>query len=232
MLGFKPFVVIGILLMALLVACGPTEGEPGIDEPAETPISEPTQSPTEMPTAETPATEGPAEAVTAAAIARLAQELGLADETAIEVVSAEMTEFSDSCLGLGGPAESCLQAITPGWVIVLSVEGQEYEVRTDETGQQARVALEPATDGAADSIAAAVQEFLAGELGVVINDVEVLSVEPAEFSDSCLGLGGANESCLQVITPGWLVMVNVQGQEHEVHTDQTGQQIRVADQSE
>ncbi len=40
--------------------------------------------------------------------ATLAQELKV-DPLTIALVSAEAVEWSDSCLGLGGPAESCLQ---------------------------------------------------------------------------------------------------------------------------
>jgi hypothetical protein len=44
----------------------------------------------------------------------LAERLGLAVDQ-LEVVSFEQVDWTDSCLGLGGPAESCLQAITPGY---------------------------------------------------------------------------------------------------------------------
>lgn len=213
----KLFVTLLILLMALLAACRPAAPEPGAGETVATP------------TPETPATDSPADAITTAVKAYLVSELGVA-ESDIEVVSAEATEFTDSCLGLGGPAESCLQAITPGWLVMVNVAGQEYEVHTDETGQQVRVAVEtPEDDGAADAAVGAAQEFLAGELGVALGDVQVVSVERTEFTDSCLGLGRPEESCLQAMTPGWLVMVNVVGQAYEVHTDETGQQVRVAE---
>jgi len=213
----KLFVTLFVLLIALLAACRPAAPEPGAGETAATA------------TPETPATDNPADAITAAVKAHLVSELGVA-EGDIEVISAEATEFTDSCLGLGGPAESCLQAITPGWLVIVNVAGQEYEVHTDETGQQVRVAVEtPADDGAADAAVGAAQEILAGELGVALGDVQVVSVEPVEFSDGCLGLGGPDESCLQAITPGWLIMVDVAGQSYEVHTDETGQQVRVAE---
>lgn len=218
----KPIAAILVLLIALLVACG----APGTD-PAATVAPEATP----LPEVETPQTEDAANDITAAAVAYLAQQLGLA-ESEIQVLSAEETEFTDSCLGLGQANESCLQAITPGWLVMLSAAGQEYEVHTDETGQQVRVAAEaPETDGAADSIAAAVQEFLVAELGVALGDVQVVSTERAEFTDSCLGLGRPEESCLQVITPGWIVIVDVAGQTYEVHTDETGAQVRVADET-
>jgi hypothetical protein len=69
----------------------------------------------------------------------LAEELGVEVDT-IEILEQEQVDWSDSCLGLGLPNESCLQAITPGWRVELSVSGQTYEVRTDESGTVVRLA--------------------------------------------------------------------------------------------
>ena len=219
---YKTILLPLILLFALLAACTAANTEPGTADPEATPAPEVLE-----PAMETPAAEGDADAITAAAIVTLANELGLTGAE-IEVVSAEMTEFTDSCLGLGGAAESCLQAITPGWIVMLSANGQEYEVHTDATGTQVRVAGDAAVGNEeADRISAAVQEFLAAQLGVSLGDVQVVSVEMTEYSDGCLGLGQANESCLQAITPGWFVILDVNGQTYEVRTDATGEQIRV-----
>jgi hypothetical protein len=67
----------------------------------------------------------------------LAQQLSVSAQE-IEIVSMEQVEWTDSCFGLGGAAESCLAAITPGWRAIFEVDGQQYEVRTDETGAIAR----------------------------------------------------------------------------------------------
>ena len=212
----KLFVTLLVLLIALLAACGPMAAEPGAVETSATA------------TPDAPAMESDADAITAAATAFLANQLGVAEDD-IEVVSASETEFTDSCLGLGQANESCLQAMTPGWIVILDVAGQSYEAHTDETGQQVRVAVElPEGDGAADAPSAAAQEYLVAELGVALGDVQVVSAEMAQFSDSCLGLGQADESCLQAITPGWIIMLDVAGQSYEAHTDETGQQVRVA----
>jgi hypothetical protein len=58
----------------------------------------------------------------------------------LRLVSAEHVEWTDSCFGLGGPAESCLQAITPGWRMTAEAAGKTYEVRTDEAGSSFRLA--------------------------------------------------------------------------------------------
>jgi hypothetical protein len=68
----------------------------------------------------------------------LAEKLGV-NVDQIEFVAANTMEWSDSCLGLGGPAESCLMAVTPGYLVKLKVNGVEYEVRTDEEGKAVRI---------------------------------------------------------------------------------------------
>ena len=85
----------------------------------------------------TPAAEArPEEAL--AAQEWLAERLG-AEIGTVSIVSSEKVEFSDSCLGLGGPAESCLAEPVPGWLIVLEVGGESYEVHTDEGASQIRL---------------------------------------------------------------------------------------------
>ncbi len=73
-----------------------------------------------------------------AAKAALSQKLGIAEEQ-VSFVSADAVDWSDSCLGLGGPAESCLQAITPGYKVILAAEGKQYEIHTDESGSVVRI---------------------------------------------------------------------------------------------
>ena len=58
----------------------------------------------------------------------------------VRLVSSEQVVWSDSCLGLGGIAESCLAEGTPGWRNVFKVAGEQYELRTDEDGAEMRLA--------------------------------------------------------------------------------------------
>jgi hypothetical protein len=67
---------------------------------------------------------------------------------------------------------------------------------------------------------------LSQELAAAAADFSVTSVEEMDWSDSCLGLGGPEESCLQVITPGFQIMVEMGDRQFEVRTDQTGQIVR------
>jgi heat shock protein HslJ len=72
------------------------------------------------------------------------------------------------------------------------------------------------------------QQWLARLLNAAVEEVKIVEVEQAEWSDSCLGLGKANESCAQVITLGWQAVFEINGQTYEVRTDETGSNIRLA----
>jgi hypothetical protein len=72
-----------------------------------------------------------------AAKVELATRLKIA-ENKIVVMSALEKEWSDGCLGLGGPAEGCLFAITPGYEVKMEANGKLYTYRTDMTGLSVR----------------------------------------------------------------------------------------------
>ena len=111
------WIIMAVLISAILVACGADSILPGYEGDTE---------------------DLPPVAVVKARAA-LATELNVGIET-ITIESYEPQEWSDSCLGLGGPAESCLAAIHPGWQVILVVgEGETYEVRTDELGEIIRI---------------------------------------------------------------------------------------------
>lgn len=220
----RPITALFLLLILVLAACTQAEPEPGAaPEPAASPTVEPT-APVETPEA----AGGAAAAIEAARAALAARENVPAEE--IELVSSEPMEWTDSCLGLGGPAESCLQVITPGWLVILRLPGggdTVVEARTDQTGETVRFqeTADPATELPVAAVRA--REELAAELGVDLETVQVLSFEQEEWPDSCLGMAGPDEMCLQVITPGWRILLSANGETYEVHTDRTGDSVRI-----
>lgn len=159
----------------------------------------------------------------------LADKLDVAVED-IDLISVTESEFSDSCLGLGGPAESCLAAITPGWTVIFEVDGERYEVRSGQSGQNIRSTTDFGDGVAGPPLPAAAvlkaQQWLADQLDVTTEDVAIVEMEQREWSDACLGLGGPAELCAAVITPGWLAIFEVNGEQYEVRTDETGDAIR------
>lgn len=59
-------------------------------------------------------------------------------EGSIVIMKVEEQTWTDGCLGLGGPAESCLQALVEGFRVELLAEGKTYVYRTDKTGATLR----------------------------------------------------------------------------------------------
>lgn len=53
-------------------------------------------------------------------------------------------------------------------------------------------------------------------------EVRVVSVDAVTWPDSSLGCGRADESALQVLTPGYVVVVEVRGAQFTFHTDRRG----------
>jgi len=69
----------------------------------------------------------------ASARTRLAAHLSITED-AIRVVSAEAVDWSDACIGIHEPGQMCAQVITPGYSIIVDVDGQSYELHTNATG--------------------------------------------------------------------------------------------------
>lgn len=90
-----------------------------------------------------PASEGEAlpDAIASAVKATLSQELG---DASLQVGGYRRKTWLDGCLGLGGPAESCLAVLTEGWHVELidTTTGQNYFYRTNSDGTQVRREIE------------------------------------------------------------------------------------------
>ncbi len=122
---------LSLLLIALFaVACS----QPQQPAPAPTAQPQPTTAPA------TPAPSGDLSAAEAAALAQLAEALGLtADQIAL--VSSEAVEWPDSCLGISYPNARCAQAITPGFRLTFEAAGLTYEVHTNADGSAVALAV-------------------------------------------------------------------------------------------
>ncbi|HSB90632.1 MAG TPA: hypothetical protein VLD63_11475 [Anaerolineales bacterium] len=68
--------------------------------------------------------------------------------------------------------------------------------------------------------------FLAQDLGAEPRRITVLEYDPAEWPDSCLGLGQPNESCAQVVTPGWRILLRFEDATYVMRSDEFGQVVR------
>ena len=56
------------------------------------------------------------------------------------LVSVEKVEWPDGCLGVQTPGMMCTMVVTPGYRVILEVDGKQYEYHTNETGDVVRLA--------------------------------------------------------------------------------------------
>jgi hypothetical protein len=66
---------------------------------------------------------------------------------------------------------------------------------------------------------AAAKADLASRLGVAEDEINVEGVEFVEWPDSCLGVSQPDMVCAEVITPGYRIILEANGQTYEYHTD-------------
>ena len=167
------------------------------------------------------------EAVQAARQA-LAAKLNM-DAKDIVVTLFTVQDWPNSCLGAAAPGEMCLQVITRGYQVNMQAGGQVYIYHTDETGKSMRLEgdqQQPANPEEPPAIAAA-RRAIASQLGLADANVKLLKYEAMNWPDSCLGAPAAGENCLQVITPGFKVILGAGNRQYEVHTDQDGKSTRL-----
>ena len=79
--------------------------------------------------------------------------------------------------------------------------------------------------------ATAALEALAAVSGRTVEEIEVVLVTPMQWPDACLGLPEAGEACAQVITPGYEVTLNLDGNVSVYRTDEDAN-VRLADELE
>ncbi len=84
-----------------------------------------------------------------------------------------------------------------------------------------QAAVEPYPPAVAAGIA-----WLADSLGEDPSSLAVLDYAPADWPDACLGLAGPDELCLQVITPGWRIVLQAGDVEVILRSDELGNVIR------
>lgn len=203
-----------IVLALLAAACVPLAEQPA--QVAATPL--PPSAPS------TPTPWPPAQR----AIAALAAQLSIAPAE-IKLVSAEPVDWPDGCLGVFQRGVMCTQAIVPGYRLILETNGEQYEVHTDLTGNQALLApavSQAAPIGPRPNIA--LRQAIATRLGLPASQVQVSAIEPMTWPDACLAAPQPDELCAEALTPGYRVTVEAEGVRYVFHTDESGAQVRPA----
>lgn len=74
----------------------------------------------------------------------------------------------------------------------------------------------------------AVIKQLAANLGLEESDITVITSEETEFGDACLGVVMEGVMCAQVVTSGWVIVLEADGIQYEYHTSEDGSRVQPA----
>ena len=98
-----------------------------------------------------------------------------------------------------------------------------------EAGEDAEGFLPPAYGDTEEEALAIEAAFAALEAmgGPPSNTVEVSGAEAVDWNDGCLGVETPGISCIQVITPGYIVFLSGADGDYEFHTDTRGNAVFV-----
>ena len=203
-----------LLLMTSLIvaACGPTTTE------NLSPLSTPAEGQAAVPSS--------AQEILHSIELDLAEQLDL-DADKIQVVSVEAVEWPDASMGCPKPGMAYAQVLTAGYRIELQVEGQAYVYHTssdsfvwcDESRPVEQPAKELRLEPKASALANQAQLDLSQILGLPVDEITVLSVEAVEWPDSSLGCPQPGMHYLQVVTPGYQILLQAQGKTYTYHAD-------------
>ncbi len=77
----------------------------------------------------------------------------------------------------------------------------------------------------ADTAAEAARAELARRINAPADQIQVVSIEQVDWPDASLGCPQPGQMYIQVITPGYKVILAAGGQRYEVHTDLRGRAV-------
>jgi ribosomal protein L20A (L18A) len=137
----------------------------------------------------------------------------------VQVVRVEAVDWPDSCLGCTHPGQACLEVITPGYRILVRAAGQEYEYHASRTEVVFCPQQQPGDWGEAQPQVERVVADLAARLGISPEEIVVQEVREVEWRDSSLGCPKPGYGYLQVITPGYQILLQARGRTYDYRTD-------------
>jgi hypothetical protein len=71
------------------------------------------------------------------------------------------------------------------------------------------------------SLSETARSDLASRLNIPANEIEVVSVEPVNWPDTCLGVYHPGQACAAVMTPGWRIVLHARGLDYYYNSSET-----------
>uniref|UniRef100_B8HUA0 DUF4340 domain-containing protein n=1 Tax=Cyanothece sp. (strain PCC 7425 / ATCC 29141) TaxID=395961 RepID=B8HUA0_CYAP4 len=146
----------------------------------------------------------------------------------LRIYAATPQTWPNGCLGLARPGEMCTQATVRGWQVEITDGTRLWTYRTNATGSSIRAEnLASPKVLLPSAIANQVLADVAARSGQAIADLKITMAEPKVWSDACLGLGGLDLLCAEVLTPGWQIVVQTERQRLVYRSDRAGKVLKL-----
>ncbi|HQB18656.1 MAG: hypothetical protein BWY34_00132 [Parcubacteria group bacterium ADurb.Bin247] len=100
-------------------------------------------------------------------------------------------------------------------------EEEQQEQQEEEQQEQQEITNEIIIPEAAKSLVNLAKNDLAQRLSVDINNIITVRLDDVNFSDTSLGLSKPGEMYAQVITPGYIIVLEVNNKYYRYHTDKS-----------
>ncbi|MEO1560034.1 MAG: hypothetical protein AAFS12_10545, partial [Cyanobacteria bacterium J06632_19] len=144
------------------------------------------------------------------------------------IMQVKQKTWKDGCLELGDADTICSQVLVPGWRVIVGTKGQSLVYHTNKSGSVVKLNVK-ASEIADNDLPSQVKDRVlkAASKLTASSRVRVTKAEQVTFTDGCLNLGGAGESCLRANQPGWRITVKGARQTLVYHTSIDGNQIRL-----
>lgn len=153
----------------------------------------------------------------------------------VSVVTYTPETWSDSCLGLGSNREQCRLERVQGWRVVVTNGDRNWTYRSDRNGRRLRLEVQGnnlTVVNLPDAVFDAVVQDAQQRSRRPVSTIRLIWAQERNWSDSCLGLANPEVICTAVLTPGWLIGVQVERQTWVYRTDNAGAIIRPEAQAE
>jgi len=145
----------------------------------------------------------------------------------LTVVSSSRQKWTDGCLGLGKPEESCLAAIVPGWRVVVSDGSRSWTYRTDSSGRTLRLENQTTTGNSLRYVNDAVLREVSRRTSLPTSAFRIVESQRQNWPNGCLGLSSPGIACTEAIVPGWRIVV-ANGQQRWVYrTNESGSVVKL-----
>ncbi|MBW4473756.1 MAG: hypothetical protein KME45_25775 [Stenomitos rutilans HA7619-LM2] len=143
----------------------------------------------------------------------------------LRVVSFSQETWSDGCLGLGKPEESCLTALVNGWRVEVGNNAERWFYRTDRTGSSLRMENSATADALPPAVERKVLATAAKDMGVSVNQLKLTAARSRTWN-GCLGVAGPQTICTMIAISGWQAIITAPQQYGVYHLDQTATTIK------